>query len=256
MPLLDLHGGDPADRHAGRHIPHRPALGGDAGGGGDGEMIGDADLATHHDAVADHRAAGDADLTADDAAAAEAHVVADMDEVIEHRAGTDHRIAGGAAVDRAIGAHLDIVLDDDAAELQHAHEPFGAGHEAEALPADADAGGDLDARADERIADSGVRLDPAAVAEHHAITERDMRSDVAAGADHDVAADMSAGLDLRSGADRGGGMDIGARGDAGNEGGGRGEKMADLGISETRARPDEEAGSGRRRQNAVAAGDE
>src|SRR5258708_13353444 len=154
MPLLDLHGGDPADRHAGRHIPHRPALGGDAGGGADGEMIGDADLATHHDAVADHRAAGDADLAADDAAAAEAHVVADMDEIIEHRAGTDHRIAGGAAVDRAIGAQLDVVLDDDAPELQHAQEPFGAGHEAEARPADADPGCDLAPPAHDPLADT------------------------------------------------------------------------------------------------------
>src|SRR5437667_10510283 len=100
MPLLELHGGEPADRPPGRDIAHDPALGGDAGAGADREMIGDADLAAHRDAIADRRTAGNADLTADDAAAAKAYVVADMDEVIEHAAGADHRIAGRAAIDR------------------------------------------------------------------------------------------------------------------------------------------------------------
>src|SRR6266851_5975427 len=232
MPLADFHRREAADRHAGGDIAHDAALGGDAGAGADRQMVGDADLTAHHDAVADRCAAGDADLAADDAAAAEPHVVADMHEVIEHAAGADHRIAGGAAVNRAIGADLDAVLDDDAAELQHAHQALGTRHEAEALPADADAGGDLDPGADQGVADRAIGGDPAVVAEHDAGAEHDIAGDVATGADLDLGPDQRAGIDLRAAADPRRGIDARAGGDAGSEGGGRIEEVADLGIGE------------------------
>src|SRR5260221_3130260 len=201
VPLPDFDGGKSADRHAGRNIAHDAALGGDLGAGADRQMVGDADLAAHHDTIADHRAAGDADLAADDALSAKPHVVADMDEVIEHRTGTNHGIAGGAAIDRAVGADLDAVLDDDATELQHAHEALGTGDVAEALAADADASGDVDPGADQRVADGAIRRDPAAVAEDAAGTEDAVAAIMKARADLDIGSAKAAAVDLRPIAD-------------------------------------------------------
>ena len=46
-------------------------------------------------------------------------VVADLHEIVDLGAFADDRVAIGAAVDRRPGADLDVVLDDDAADLRH-----------------------------------------------------------------------------------------------------------------------------------------
>ena len=59
------------------------------------------------------------DLGDDHAMAADDDVVADLHEIIDLRALADDRVAIGAAVDGRAGADLDVVLDDDAADLRH-----------------------------------------------------------------------------------------------------------------------------------------
>ena len=64
-------------------------------------------------------AAGNSGLRHDDAMAADADIVADLDQIVDLGALADHGVADGAAVDRGAGADLDVVLDDDAADLRH-----------------------------------------------------------------------------------------------------------------------------------------
>ena len=80
-------------------------------------------------------------------------VVRDLDEVIDLRPLADHRVAARAAVDRGVGADLDVVLDDDAADLRHLQVALRAHGEAEAVLADAHAGMEDDAVADEGVRD-------------------------------------------------------------------------------------------------------
>ena len=50
--------------------------------------------------------------------AADDDVVPDLDEIINFRALADDRILKGAAVDGRVGPDLDVVLDDDPADLR------------------------------------------------------------------------------------------------------------------------------------------
>ena len=47
------------------------------------------------------------------------HIVADLHQIIDLGALADHRVAQRAAVDRGAGADLDIVLNDDPAQLRN-----------------------------------------------------------------------------------------------------------------------------------------
>ena len=47
------------------------------------------------------------------------HIVGDLDEIVDLGALADHGVADRAAVDGGVGADLDIVLDDDAADLRN-----------------------------------------------------------------------------------------------------------------------------------------
>ena len=51
--------------------------------------------------------------------AANDDVVADLHEIVDLRALADHRVAVCAAIDGHAGADLDVVLDDDPADLRH-----------------------------------------------------------------------------------------------------------------------------------------
>ena len=73
----------------------------------------------------------------DDAMAADDDVVADLHEVVDLGALADHRVAAGAPVDGGVGADLDVVLDDDAADLRHLEMALAPHGEAEAVLADA-----------------------------------------------------------------------------------------------------------------------
>ena len=70
MPILDAYRRKSADDGTGGNVAHDAALGSDLRARSNGEVIGNAGLPAHHHAIADDRAAGDADLSADHAVAA------------------------------------------------------------------------------------------------------------------------------------------------------------------------------------------
>src|ERR687895_983440 len=114
--------------------------------GGDVHMVDDPDVAADHRRAADGAvradvgAAGYADAAGDRAVRPDAHVVADLDLVIELDALLDHRIVERAAIDRGVGADLDVVADAHAADLRNLHPPAALGRDAEAVGADHRAG--------------------------------------------------------------------------------------------------------------------
>ena len=136
-----------------RHVVHHPGLGGDLGAGADGQMAGQAGLAAEGGEIADHGRARNAALRHQHAMAADDDVVGDLNQVVDLGSLADDRVAVGAAVDRRPGADLDVVLDDDAADLRHLEVPARPEREAEAVLADMDAGMDDDAVADQRADD-------------------------------------------------------------------------------------------------------
>ena len=103
------------------------------------------------DEILDRRRAGDADLGDDHAMAADDHVVGDLHQIVDLGALADHRVAAGAAIDRRVGADLDVVLDDDAADLRNFEVPLRPHGEAETVLADAHARMEDHAVADESV---------------------------------------------------------------------------------------------------------
>ena len=83
-------------------------------------LVGDADLRAQHNEIPNRRTLPEMPVCADNhAMPADRHIVADLDQIVDLGALADHGIADGAAVDGRIGADLDVVLDDDAADLRH-----------------------------------------------------------------------------------------------------------------------------------------
>src|SRR6185312_14257644 len=100
-----------------------------------------------------------------------------------------------AAVHRGVRPDLDIVLDDDAADLRDAFGPAGTADEAEALAPDAGAAVDDDAIADERTLDTGIGADIAVAPNLRIGRDDGVGADDGAGADGNARADHRAGLD-------------------------------------------------------------
>ncbi len=122
-----------------RDVVHDARLRGDLYAVADLQVAGDADLPTELRVVADLGAAGDADLRDDDTVLADLDVVADLHEVIDLGTPADGRRAEGATIDGDIGAQLNVVVDDDTADLrnlavftliEHVAETIGANHRA------------------------------------------------------------------------------------------------------------------------------
>ena len=122
------------------------------------QVIGDANLARHHDVFAGRAAAGDADLRADQVVAADAAVVADLHEVVDLRAAADDGGAVGAAVDRRARADFDVIADFDIAELGAELVAAIDGGVAEAVSAEHRAGVNDDVLAEQRCFRRGRRL--------------------------------------------------------------------------------------------------
>src|SRR5262249_19654191 len=154
--LLARHGREATYRGPVGNVAYDAATGGDPGAAPDRQVTGKPALPADHDEVAELGASRYPDLRHDDATPADRHVVPDLDQIINHRTVADDRVRPGAAVDRRIGADLDIIADDDAAELRHAHMAGRIGREAEAVLADARAWKDRRPRADDGVADGDV----------------------------------------------------------------------------------------------------
>ena len=74
-------------------------------------LVLDPRLAGHDHVVAGRAASGDADLAAEQVVPADLVVVADHDEVVDLRPLADPGRLERGAVDRAVGADLDVVAD-------------------------------------------------------------------------------------------------------------------------------------------------
>jgi len=107
------------------------------------------------------------------------------------------------AVDRRVGADLDVVADDDVADLGHLVVAPGVERVAEAVAADDDAAVEDAPPADRALlADRDLGIDEAVVADDRA------RADVAPRHEHGAVADDRVGLDDAVGADRDSGADV------------------------------------------------
>src|SRR5439155_24199182 len=178
-----------ANGFAGRNIRHQPGLGGDARAIADRQMAGETGLPSYHDKIAEFGAAGDPDLSGQDAAPAEHDIVPDLYQIIDHRAGPDHLIVSRAAIDRRVGADINVVADNDPPELRDFNRPLSVGCKAEAGLANLYPGVEHDARADQAMAQRHIGADPAIL------------SELDRGADHRVGADLAARAEPRAGRD-------------------------------------------------------
>src|SRR5690348_4477646 len=136
---------------------------------------------------ADVGAAGDAGAAGDRGVRANAHVVAHLDLVVELDALFEHRIVDRAAIDRGVGADLDVVADAYGADLRNLDPAALFLGDAEAVGADHGTGMDDDARADRA---TGIH--------HHARIKRAVVTDAYALADDAARADRHALAELRA----------------------------------------------------------
>jgi hypothetical protein len=87
-------------------------------------MIGYAQMAEYDGGTGDftgapdNRTTGNTDTGSDSGMRADAHIVSDLDLVIEFAALLDHGIVEGPAIDRGIGAYLDVICDGNTAKLR------------------------------------------------------------------------------------------------------------------------------------------
>src|SRR2546428_294749 len=84
----------------------------------DAQVVGAAAWPRHHHVVFDDRAAGDARLRRQEHAPADRDAVGDVNQVVDFRARLDARLADRRAVDRGVGANLNVVFDDDGGVLR------------------------------------------------------------------------------------------------------------------------------------------
>src|SRR5215510_2640855 len=205
-PLLIIHGG----HHSAHELARLDALG-DAGAGGDGRAVADGDVLVgsdlaRDDAIASYRgSARKAGERRHDGVLADLYVVADLDQVVELRAAPDARAAEARAVDTAVSADLDVVLDHDAAHLQELEwATFLVGREAEAVGADHRAAVNATARADlGLVVDRYVGEDHRVVADAAVVADDYARMERHAVADDRIASDRHARMNRAIGADAG-----------------------------------------------------
>ena len=113
-----LDGGAPPDAGADYFAGEDAGLGADDGAAFYRDVITEADLAADDAIVFDRDAAGDTGLGSDDAAFAYRYVVADLDEVVDLCAFADAGLAERSAINAGVRSDLDIVFDDDGADLR------------------------------------------------------------------------------------------------------------------------------------------
>ena len=99
-------------------IQHR-GLGSDHGFRSDCDVPEDSHLPPEHRVFADLGAAADTILGDDNAVFSNDDVVGDLHEVVDLGAFADEGVAECAAINSAVGADLDVVLDHDAADLRN-----------------------------------------------------------------------------------------------------------------------------------------
>src|SRR4051812_14595522 len=82
-------------------------------------VAGNSDLAENHTSVFHSNRSRNPDLRHDEAETPNTHVVRDLYEIVNLRTRADHRVVDAAAIDRRVGADLDVVLDDASADMRN-----------------------------------------------------------------------------------------------------------------------------------------
>ncbi len=143
----------------------------------DREVPGDAHLPGQGDPVADASAARDADLSGDHRVLADRDRVAHLHQVVELRAPADAGLAERGPVHGGQRADLDVVLDDDDADLRELVVPaLAVPGEAEAVAADhGPVLHDDPAPEPAALAHLHARVDHAVLAHFDALVEHDVR---------------------------------------------------------------------------------
>src|SRR5262249_10158128 len=139
-------------RLARRHVAHYPRLSPDARALADPKMARKPTLRSNDHVVFQDGRAGNSRLRNDYATLSKFYVVPDLHQIINPAAFADDCVGSCAAIDRGVGADLDVICNHYPAELGHLYVPCGIGGEAESVLADACTGEDAHARADDRIA--------------------------------------------------------------------------------------------------------
>src|SRR5579859_36370 len=178
----------------------------------DTEMTGHGSLTSDLNEILQHRRAGDANLCHDHAATTQPYIMTDLHEVIDARAGADHGIVGRTAIDRRVGSDFHVVFDDHPTELRDT-EKAGLGRgETETLLTNPSARVDVDARAKQRMTETGMGADTA-VASHgdasgngHKRSNTAARADLGTGLNDRVRTDLGRCINARVRIDQSGGM--------------------------------------------------
>ena len=206
--------GEPPILRARLDIGHHARLRRDLRAHADPQMAGYSDLSAGHHEVGQFRRPGNPDLADDHAMAADHHIMGDLHEIIDLGSLTDDGVAIGAAIDCGVGPDLDIVLDDDPADLRHFLMTARTHGEAESVLADAHAWMNDHPVADQRGHHARPGADDAHPADAHVGADHRIGSDHRASADFRARPDDRAGIDGHAGLEPGQWVDIGARRDA------------------------------------------
>src|SRR5262245_1213503 len=105
---------------------------------------------------------------------ADAYIVAYLNQVVDLGALANDRVADRAAIHRRAGPDLNVILDNNTADLRHFKMPLAAHHKAEAILPDIASRMDNDPIANKCIADGRIGAD------------RTITSDPDSGADHGI----------------------------------------------------------------------
>ena len=144
-------------------------------------------------------------MAADDA------VVTDLAKIIDLGPFADNGVANSAAVDARARADLDVVVNDDAADLRDFRVPLGAVQIAISVLPDIASGMDDDAVTDLGVRDRAVAANGSILADLYAGTDDRVGSDQRAVADPGLWPDHRERVDSDIAAELGRGMHHGAR---------------------------------------------
>src|SRR6187549_928095 len=160
-----------------------------------GQVVANSNPPAHLDMVPNRDRTGNPGERRHHAMAPNLAVVPNLNEVVDLGPFADHGIADRAAVDGRVRADLDIVLDDDPADLRDFPIAGGAGQKAKAILSDAHAPMDHDAVADQRMHNGGRRSDRAVAPDPHLRAYHGSRPDDGAGTDFRAWPNHRSGID-------------------------------------------------------------
>jgi hypothetical protein len=164
------------------------------------DMVRNSRTPTEHNPGAEARTPGYADLPAQQTSGADPRIVPDLNEIVELGPGPDRGRIKGRAIDRRVGANLDIVAEVETADLRHFAEGAPVGDVAETIRSEYRTGMHFDPRAEG---------DP--VVQHHPGMQGAALANHAVSANDHPGAEANPGTDARSAANHHKGPDLSRR---------------------------------------------